>query len=107
MSSRAWSKTDASGDRANHVGLDLDGRRRGCKGRELRIERPGNPVRALRGKGRSRVEQSKVARMVNVDQSMLHLREGPLERFLQRLRRSKIELRKLPAEGLEIVSGNY
>src|SRR6516225_4283448 len=107
MSSDSRRKPGAPGDRANHVSLYLDGRRRGRKGRQLRIERCGNPVRTLRGEGRSGIEQAEVAGMIYMDKSMLHLRDGPLQRFLQRLRHAKIKLRKLAPEDLKIVGGNH
>ena len=106
MPSGSRCKPGALGDRANHVSLNLDGRRRGRKGGELRIKRCSNPVGALRGEGRSGIEQAEVARMIYMDESMLHLRDGPFQRLLQGLREVKIKLRKLAAEDLKVMGGN-
>src|SRR5215471_4346411 len=69
MPSGSRCKPGPLGDRANHVSLYLDGRWRGRKGRQLRIERRGNPVCALRWEGRSWIEQAEVARMIYMDKS--------------------------------------
>ena len=48
---------------ADHMRLDRHRRRRGRRGRELRVEGGDDPVGALRREARSRVEQAEIARV--------------------------------------------
>ena len=84
------------------MGLDLDRGRRGRRGRQLRVERRGDAVRALRREGRRRVEQPEIARMRHLGDAGLELADGPGQQPVQRLRPGEIELGQLPLEAIEV-----
>src|SRR4029077_2987996 len=79
--------------------LDLDRCRRGGGAGELRVEDGSDPIRALRRERRSRIEQAEIAGMGEMDDAMLHLRDHPGEKLLERLRRGEIEAKQLLANG--------
>ena len=88
-------KPGAAGDSTDYVSLDLNRDRRGGRSRELRIERAGNPIRALSGERGGRIEQAEVARMRDVDETMLHLVDSPGQQFVERTRRLENRSRRV------------
>src|SRR2546430_17656199 len=79
---------------ADDVSLDLDRGRGRPRARQLRIERRRNSVRALRRKAGSRIEQAEIARVRHMHDAVLHLRDGPGQKVVERARRCEIEAAK-------------
>src|SRR5271156_2784367 len=102
MTRRFGRKSRSPRDRTDDVSLYLDRGRRGRRGRQLRIERTGNTICALSGEGGRRVEQPEIARVGHMDETVLHLLDGPRQQLVQRARRLKIEAGELAPEGSEI-----
>src|ERR1700689_2939014 len=94
------------GNRADDVSFYFKrGRRRG-RSSELRIECAGNPFRALRRKCRRRIEQAEVARMRDVDETMLHLRDGPRQQFVKWARHLEIKIGEFAPESRHVDPGD-
>src|SRR5277367_4780423 len=95
------------GNRADYVSFDLNRDRRRSCGSELRIECAGNPFRAPRRKCRRRIEQAEVARMRDVDETMLHLLDGPRQQFVKRARHLEIEVGEFAPEPRYVDPGSH
>lgn len=91
-----------TGDGLDHMRLDFNRSRRCRPGRKLRIECARNAIRALRRERRCGVEESKVTRVRHMHDAVLHLRDAPRKKLLERARRAKIEARKIALKGSKI-----
>src|SRR5580700_7120914 len=107
MARRLRRKTGALRDGFYDVSLDFDRNWRSREGSELRIEGGGDPICALRRKCRRRIEQSEIARMGDVNQSLFHLGDSPRQEILERLRRAEVEGRQLIPERGEVERRRY
>ena len=94
---RLW-QSGAARDGADHMRLDLDRGRRGGGGCQLRVERCGDPVGALRRKGRRRVEQPEIARMRHLRDAFLEPRNRPVQQRVVRQRDGEIEAGEFATE---------
>ena len=70
-------KSCPTSDSTDDVSLYLYCDRGGRQGRQLRIERTGDAIRALGRESWSRIEQPEVARMRHMDEAVFHLFDGP------------------------------
>ncbi len=102
MAGGARRKTRTPGDGANHMRLEFDRDRGSGRRGQLRIERRRDPVGTLGRKGGGRVEQPEIARMREVDDALLQLRDRPPQHVLERLRRREIECREFAPEPGEV-----
>src|SRR5215510_10473108 len=98
MSPGALAKAQAGGYGGNDMRLDLHGDGRGRPGCELGIENSGDEIRALCWKGWGGIEQTEIARMGEMYDARLHLRDDPGERLLEVAGFPKIERGKFAAE---------
>src|SRR5207302_7944164 len=61
-----------------------------------------NSVRALRRKAGRRIEQAEIARVRHMHDAVLHLRDGPGQKVVERARRCEIEAGKLAPQVAQV-----
>ena len=96
MSARLHRKPRPPRHGADDMAFDLHRSRRGRPGRKLRVERGGNAVRPFGRRRRPGVEQAKIPRVIDVDEALLQLGDGPRQQPLGRDRRDESRSRRAP-----------
>src|SRR6185437_14641104 len=84
MSSDITRETGALAHSQDGMALNLDSRRRRASGGELRVEDAGNPISAFCREGGGWIKQAEIARMGEVDDAVLHPRDHPGNKLLER-----------------------
>src|SRR5271167_4304650 len=98
MASSLGRKSRTPGNRTDDVGLYLNRDRGGRRGRQLRIECTGDTICALSREGGRRIKQPEIAGVSHMDETVLHLGDGPRQQFVERARCLKIEVGEFAPE---------